>query len=63
LYAFLRESSAAAEQRSSGVIKKSRKMEEEVIVLDQETGEEIEMNKFAFENLVFYDETGRYLVI
>jgi len=37
-------------------------MEERVVVLDQETGEECEMSKIAFENLVFYDETGRYLV-
>ena len=33
-------------------------MEERVIVLDQETGEESEMSRIAFENLAFYDETA-----
>ncbi|WP_262888199.1 hypothetical protein [Mangrovibacterium lignilyticum] len=35
-------------------------MEERVIVMDQETGEKSEMSRLAFENLVFYDNVGRY---
>ncbi len=34
-----------------------------VVVLDQETGEKIAMSKLAYENLVFYDDKGRYLLV
>lgn len=31
-----------------------------VIVLDQETGETTKMSRLAYENLVFFDDKGKY---
>jgi len=38
-------------------------MEEFVIVIDQETGERLEMSKIAFQSLIYYDDKGRYVVL
>jgi hypothetical protein len=38
-------------------------MDNLITVLDQETGEAIEMSMLAYENLVFFDDKGKYLVL
>jgi hypothetical protein len=38
-------------------------MDDLVTVLDQENGETTEMSMLAYENLVFFDDKGKYLIL